>query len=255
MLERLERQFTKGKVLIPYMMVGFPDFNTSLSVFEILLQYGDILEVGYPFSDPVADGTTIQQAHQVALENGIGFKDVLKAVEILRNQFPTKGILVMSYYNPIFRIGLKKFVESFKKAGADGFIVPDLPPEESQPLKEITKANEMALIMLAAPTSTPKRLKLICEHTDVFTYYVSITGITGEREKLPIQELKEKISVYREICPKKIVVGFGISKPEQAREISKISDGIVIGSHFVRLAGTKNLSLLEKSIASIKSVL
>jgi tryptophan synthase alpha chain len=256
-MERIESVFkSQKKVLVSYMMVGYPDWESSLKAFEILIENGsDILEIGYPFSDPVADGSTIQVAHERALENGIRFKDVVKTIQHLREKYPYTPLVVMTYYNPIFKIGLEKFVSTFAQAGADGFIVPDLPPEESTPLKEITKKYNLALVMLAAPTSTPERLQLICSATDLFTYYVSVTGITGARDKLPIEELKEKISLYRELCPKKVVVGFGISKPQQAAQLAEFTDGVVVGSHFVKLAGHRDFETLARSVREIKQAL
>ena len=257
MSERLKEVFAKGeKLLVAYQMVGYPDFSDSLRSFEILLQNGaDILEIGYPFSDPVADGSTIQLAHEKALSNGIRFKDVLGAVRHLRELFPEKPLLVMTYYNPIFKIGLEKFVSSFAEAGADGFIVPDLPPEESAPLKKVVKKENLALVMLAAPTSTEERLKLICKTTDIFTYYVSVTGITGERDKLPLENLERKVKLYRSLCDKKVVVGFGISKPQQAAQVASLADGVVVGSHFVRLAGQREFEKLAQSVKALKKAL
>ena len=257
MSERLKEIFQKGeKLLVAYQMVGYPTLEDSIKSFETLLENGaDILELGYPFSDPVADGSTIQVAHEVALENGIRFRDVLNTAKLLREKFPEKPLIVMTYYNPVFKIGLDKFVSSFADAGVDGFIVPDLPPEESGKLKEVVKKYNLALIMLAAPTSTEKRLKLICETTDVFTYYVSVTGITGERDKLPIENLKKKLELYRSVCDKKVVVGFGISKPEHAAAIGKLADGIVVGSHFVKLAGKRDFETLAKNVSSLKKAL
>jgi tryptophan synthase alpha chain len=254
MSERLKETFESNKkVLVSYSMVGYPDYETSLRVFETLIENGsNIIEVGYPFSDPVADGSTIQVAHERALKNGIRFKDVVKAVSTLREKFPKTPLLVMTYYNPIFKIGLEKFVSAFAEAGADGFIVPDLSPEESGDLKGVVKKHNLALVMLATPTSTAERLKLICETTDVFTYYVSVTGITGARDKLPIEELKEKVSLYRSLCDKKVVVGFGISKKEHAKEIGKIADGIVVGSLFVKLAGERDLEGIASKVRELK---
>ena len=257
MSERLKGIFQKGeKLLVAYQMVGYPTLEDSVKSFETLLENGaDILELGYPFSDPVADGSTIQVAHEVALENGIRFRDVLNTAKLLREKFPEKPLIVMTYYNPIFKIGLDKFVSSFADAGVDGFIVPDLPPEESGELKKVVKKYNLALIMLAAPTSTEKRLKLICETTDVFTYYVSVTEITGERDKLPIENLKKKLELYRSVCDKKVVVGFGISKPEHAAAIGKLANGIVVGSHFVKLAGKRDFETLAKNVSSLKKAL
>ena len=254
MSERLSSTFGGNKkLLVSYMMVGYPDFETSLSAFETLIENGsDVIEVGYPFSDPVADGATIQVAHEKALENGIRFRDVLNAVFHLRERYPQTPLLLMTYYNPIFKIGLEKFVDAFAEAGIDGFIVPDLPPEESADLREVAHKYNLATVMLAAPTSTEERLRLICSHTDIFTYYVSVTGITGERDKLPLENLSKRLGLYRRVCDKKVVVGFGISKKEHARAVGRLADGIVVGSHFVKLAGKGDLEALAASVRSLK---
>ncbi|RTZ60723.1 MAG: tryptophan synthase subunit alpha [Gammaproteobacteria bacterium] len=254
MSERLKKTFLSGKkLLVSYAMVGYPDFESSLKTFELLIENGsDIIEIGYPFSDPVADGSTIQVAHEKALENGIGFKDVLQAVELLRSKYPEVPLIVMTYYNPIFKIGLEKFVTAFKSAGADGFIVPDLPPEESGELKKLAEENDLSLIMLAAPTSSERRLKLICQTTGEFTYFVSVTGITGERDTLPLENLKRKLQVYRKVCNKKVVVGFGISKKEHAKLIGSLADGIVVGSLFVKLSGRRDFEGLKKAVKELK---
>jgi len=256
-IERLSDPFSGGrKVLVSYMMVGYPDFETSIRAFEILIENGsDIVEVGYPFSDPVADGPTIQVAHERALENGIRFKDVLAAVGHLRRKYPDVPLLLMTYYNPIFKIGLESFIAAFAEAGIDGFIVPDLPPEESAELKANAQKYDLATVMLASPTSTPERLKKICNATDVFTYYVSVTGITGERDTLPLRKLKERMELYRSLCDKKVVVGFGISKSQQARAVGQLADGVVVGSHFVKLAGKRELEALGEAVGRLKAAL
>jgi tryptophan synthase alpha chain len=253
MSKRLEEAFLRTKPLIAYSMVGYPDLESSLKVFKTLVENGaDILEIGYPFSDPVADGPTIQLAHERALENGIRFKDVLEIVKTLRGLYPEVPLLVMTYYNPVFKIGLERFVPSFAEAGADGFIVPDLPPEESGELKEVVKKNGLSLVMLAAPTSTPQRLSLICQTTDVFTYYVSVTGITGERDKLPLENLKRRVELYRSVCDKRIAVGFGISKKEHAEAIGAFADGVVVGSLFVKLAAKRDFEALVSAVRELK---
>jgi len=254
MSKRLQKTFSRGeKLLIAYSMVGYPDFESSLEVFEKLIEGGsDILEIGYPFSDPVADGSTIQVAHEKALENGMRFKHVVQTVKTLRDRYADVPLLVMTYYNPIFKIGLEKFVSTFAEAGADGFIVPDLPPEESSELKEVVKKHDLALVMLAAPTSTPERLKLICKTTDVFTYYVSVKGITGEREELPLGELEERLKLYRSLCNKKVAVGFGISKKEHAKKVGQMADAVVVGSLFVKLAGKREFDAVKQAAEELK---
>ncbi len=254
---RLENFWKEGKkALVSYMMVGYPDYETSLEAFRVILREGtDILEIGFPFSDPVADGPTIQTAHEVALRNGIRSKHVFELSKRLREEFPEKPFLLMTYYNPIFRMGLENFCKSAKDSGIDGFIVPDLPPEEGIELKSICEGLGLSVVFLASPTSTEKRLKLICEKSDHMVYFVSLTGTTGAREELPIQRLKERLNLYRAVCKKPVVVGFGISKPEQAREIASFSDGVVVGSHFVKLAGNRNFEELSKSVSAIKQAI
>ncbi|MFN4012374.1 MAG: tryptophan synthase subunit alpha [Aquificaceae bacterium] len=246
----------KRKALVSYMMVGYPNYEGSLEAFRALLKGGtDILEIGFPFSDPVADGPTIQYAHEVALKSGIKSEHVFELSYTLRQEFPHQPFLLMTYYNPIFKIGHESFCKRAKDAGIDGFIVPDLPPEEGQELKKVCRAYGLSLVFLASPTSTEKRLKLICENSDHMVYFVSLTGTTGARESLPIERLRERIGIYRSLCNKPVVVGFGISKAEQAREIAQLADGVVVGSHFVKLAGEGKTKALEESAREIKSAL
>ena len=253
--EKFKELQAKGeKALVSYLMVGYPDYETSLKAFEKVLENGtDILEIGFPFSDPVADGPTIQVAHEIALKNGIRFHDVLNLAKSLRKNFEKVPFLLMTYYNPIFKIGLKKFCELSKESGIDGFIVPDLPPEETGELKEIMKEYELSLVPLGAPTSTRRRIQLICESADEMVYFVSITGTTGARDKLPYERIKSKIKEYRSICNKQVVVGFGVSKKEHSKRIGEFADGVVVGSALVRLAGQKRLNELGQLIKELKS--
>ncbi|WP_461829203.1 tryptophan synthase subunit alpha [Aquifex sp.] len=252
--ECFESLKSKGeRALVSYLMVGYPDYETSLKAFITVLENGtDILEIGFPFSDPVADGPTIQVAHEVALKNGTRFKDVLELSSTLRKDFPKQPFLLMTYYNPIFKIGLKRFCEEAKESGIDGFIVPDLPPEEAMELKETMKDYGLSFVPLASPTSTEKRLKLICESADEMVYFVSVTGTTGAREELPYERIRQKVSEYREFCNKPAVVGFGVSKRKHAEEISSFADGVVVGSALVKLAGKKDLKTLKDLILELK---
>ncbi len=255
--KKLEELRAKGeKALVSYMMVGYPDFETSMSVFRALLENGtDILEIGFPFSDPVADGPTIQVAHDTALKKGVKARDVFNLSLILREEFSHIPFLLMTYYNPIFRMGLDEFCKRAKESGIDGFIVPDLPPEEALPLKEATQRHGLSLVFLASPTSTPKRLSLICESGDDMVYFVSVTGTTGAREHLPLERLERDLGRYRELCDKPVVVGFGVSTPEQARAVARLSDGVVVGSALVKLAGERRLQELSEMVRSIKASL
>ncbi len=241
------------RALVSYLMVGYPDYETSLRAFEIVLENGtDILEIGFPFSDPVADGPTIQLAHEVALKRGIKSEHVFRITKTLRERYPHVPFLLMTYYNPIFRIGHDKFCELSKEHGIDGFIIPDLPPEECDPVKEVMKDYGLSLVLLASPTSTQKRLELICEKANEMVYFVSVTGTTGARTELPIENVKRKIEEYRKICNKPVVVGFGVSKKEHAQQISSFADGVVVGSLFVKLTAEGKLDELASKVRELK---
>ncbi|NPA32327.1 MAG: tryptophan synthase subunit alpha [Aquificae bacterium] len=258
---RLSETFRKlkeegKKALVSYLMVGYPDYETSLLALKKALSGGsDILEVGVPFSDPVADGPTIQLAHEVALRNRTKLRDVLRAVSELRQDFPDTPILLMTYYNPIFRKGLGEFCELIRESGADGLIVPDLPPEEAEPLKKELSRRGLSFVPLGAPTSTRERLSLICESADEMVYFVSVTGTTGARESLPYERIKRKVEEYRTLCDKPVVVGFGVSKPEHARRIGEFSDGVVVGSALVNLCAKKDVEGIEKLVRELKGAL
>ncbi len=241
------------RALVSYLMVGYPDYDSSLKAVEIALENGtDILELGFPFSDPVADGPTIQLAHEVALRNGIRSEHVFEASRRIKERFPEVPILLMTYYNPIFRIGHERFCELSRESGVSGFIVPDLPPEECGELKDEMRRHDLSLVLLASPTSTKERLKLICEKSDDMVYFVSITGTTGARTELPFEELENNISTYRECCDKPVVVGFGVSRGEHARRISGFADGVVVGSLLVKLTAERKFEELAGRVKELK---
>ncbi len=252
--EKLSELKARGeKALVSYLMAGYPDIDSSLKAFEIVLKNGtDILEIGFPFSDPVADGPTIQLAHKVALDKGVRSNHVFELSKRLRERFPDIPFLLMTYYNPIFRIGHRSFCALSKESGIDGFIVPDLPPEECEPLKRVMKDHGLSLILLASPTSTKRRLKLICERTDEMVYFVSVTGTTGARTDLPFEELREKVTEYRSVCDKTVVVGFGVSSGEHARRISEFADGVVVGSILVKLVSERRFGELARKVRELK---
>lgn len=238
----------KKITLISYMVVGYPDLKTSEKAFDILLDYSDMIEIGFPFSDPVADGPTIQEAHTIALQNHITHKDIFAISKSLKQRH-NKPLLLMTYFNPIYKIGIKNFVFQAKEAGIDGFIIPDLPAEESEELKYTLEDNAISLVMLLAPTSFKNnRVNNICRASTDFVYMVSVAGITGERNTLPLDKIKEYIAYYREACKKPIVVGFGISKKEHIEALKQSVDGVVIGSHFIKVLKEGGIELLEKEV-------
>jgi len=252
--EKFSQLARKGeKALLSYMMSGYPDPDSSLKAIRILLEEGtDILELGLPFSDPVADGPAIQKAHSVALEKGTGLRETLSISRELKKDFPDIPILLMTYLNPVFRTGYERFCQLAKESGVDGLIVPDLPAEESEELGEVLRTNGLSLVLLASPTTGRKRLSLICKMTHHMTYFVSVTGTTGARRELPFDEIEREIKIYREVCQKPVVVGFGVSSGEHSRRISEFADGVVVGSLFVRLAGERKYEELRHKVREIK---
>ncbi|WP_457600768.1 tryptophan synthase subunit alpha [Hydrogenivirga sp.] len=252
--EKFEELKVQGeKALVAYLMVGYPDYESSLRAIEIALENGvDILELGFPFSDPVADGPTIQLAHEVALRNGIRSEHVLETAKRIKERYPYVPILLMTYYNPIFRLGHERFCRLSQEHGVNGFIIPDLPPEECDELKEVMEKHRLSLVLLASPTSTERRLSLICEKSDEMVYFVSITGTTGARVELPFEELRANVERYREVCNKPVVVGFGISSGEHARRVSEFADGVVVGSLLVKLASERKFEELAQKVKELK---
>ncbi len=225
----------RQKALVTYFMAGFPTYEKSKEIFLKLAEGGsDIIEVGMPFSDPVADGSIIQMAHEIAIRNGTRFKDVLNITEYIKSNYPNIPLLIMTYYNPILRIGVDRFCKLSKDQGVDGFIVPDLPPEEASDLKGYTTKYGLSLVMLASPTSTRERLEKICGVTDDIVYLVSVTGTTGAREILPMENIKSKVREFREICSKPVVVGFGVSSKYHVKSICEFADGVVVGSLLIK---------------------
>lgn len=241
-IQRIQAQFqaykkTGGAAFMPYLPVGYPDFATSIDLIQTLAEAGaDLIEIGVPFSDPLADGPTIQAATQQALAQGVRPADCLEAVRILRQRGVTTPLLLMGYINPIFAYGLEQWVADADAAGADGFIVPDLPPDEAADMEAACQRHDMAMIYLVAPTSTPSRLSLAAAHSTGFLYLVSIAGITGARAALPphLAEFVERVRTHTDLP---LAVGFGISTPQQAAQVATIADGVIVGSALVKLAG------------------
>jgi tryptophan synthase alpha chain len=249
----IKEKFSKTKPLICYFMAGYPSIEDSFITAKTLIENGaDILEVGVPFSDPVADGPTIQVAHEKAVKDGITPLDVLNLVEKIKGNFPDIPLVLMTYYNPIYIFGDEKFCKLAKEKGVDGFIVPDLPPEEAKDFKEIANKFGLSTIFLLAPTSNEERIKLVSKFSDDFIYYVSLTGITGARETLPWEEVKSQINKIKSITDKPVAVGFGVSKKEHTQILSRFSDGVIVGSAVVKLQGKKEFEEMAKLVKSLK---
>ena len=222
------------KALIPYVTTGYPSIEATLKVVPLLSKYGcDIIELGIPFSDPLADGVTIQKASFSALENGVTPNICLDVARELNRTINTP-LVFMTYYNPIYNYNLNEFCKDCKKSGIKGLIVPDLPPDEGEELDKFTLDYDIDLIYLLSPTSTEERIKLVSEKSRGYIYLVSVTGVTGARSSLP-QDLNTFVYRVRQITNKPLCVGFGISTPEQAKEIAQIADGVIVGSRIIQL--------------------
>ena len=240
-MNRIENAFKNKPIFMPYFPLGYPDLDTSIDVIEALAKHGaNLIEVGLSFSDPLADGPVIQKATQVALEKGITVRKSLEAVKELRKRGVGIPLVLMGYYNPMLAYGLEKFVCDAIDAGADGFIVPDLPMEESEEfhiaLSGATRQGstvETPLIPMLAPTSSPERMEMIARNAKGFIYLVSVTGVTGERKSIS-EGLGELIRRVREHTSGPVCVGFGIGTAEQAKEVGKMADGVIVGTACVR---------------------
>jgi len=230
--------FSNSKTaLMPYFTIGYPDYGTSLDVIEACVEAGaDLMELGVPFSDPLADGPTIQHSTQIALGNGITVARCLEAVTELRSRGVVIPLILMGYVNPILAYGMEKFVTDAARAGVNGFIIPDLPPEEAGELEEYCQQHDLDLIFLLSPNSSNNRIGLVTEKSSGFVYLVSVTGITGERNKLPV-ELSDFVDRVRAQTGKPLAVGFGISTPEQTATVGKIADGVIVGSALIKAVG------------------
>lgn len=237
-VERVTDVFrSNGTAFMPYMVLGYPTPESSLVVAQTLIAAGaDLLELGVPFSDPLADGPTIQAATQRALENGITLSKCLSMVEELRKRGLETPTLLMSYVNPILAYGIQRFVADSAVVGVDGFIVPDLPPEEAGELEAACRERDLALVYLLAPTSPLERIALVAEKSQGFIYLVSLTGVTGARDVLPVG-LTDFVGRVRAVTRKPLAVGFGIGSGEQARAVAQIADGVIVGSALVQRAG------------------
>jgi tryptophan synthase alpha chain len=249
----------RERALVAYFTAGDPSLAiTRKLVVEAARRGADVIELGIPFSDPLADGPVIQRATQRALAAGVTLPRVLELVREMRGEV-SAPLVFLTYYNPILAFGLKAFCRTSVEAGIDGVIVADLPPEESGPLRAEAVAAGLDLIHLVAPTSTPERMRRIARASEGFVYMVSLTGVTGERAVLA-PELTQQLRALRAITTKPVCVGFGIGTPEQAALVGQLADGVIVGSAIVRLveqhgASAELLTRVGDFIAGLKAPL
>jgi tryptophan synthase alpha chain len=245
-VSRIDPVFRKLKnrraAFIPFVVAGDPDLKTTEALILKMGECGaDIIELGVPFSDPLADGPIIQTGSQRALKNGVNLKEIFRMAERLKGI--STPLVLMTYFNPVFQHGLKSFAEDCRRSGIDGVIIPDLPPEEAGRWIQEAKPFKLDTIFLLAPTSPPDRVKLASRYSRGFLYYVSITGVTGVRGNLP-DGLETAIGEIRKCSQKPVAVGFGISTPDQVKEAGRIADGVIVGSAIVKMIG-ENLNSPE----------
>lgn len=229
--EELKRRGSKA--FIPFITAGDPDLEVSIELIPVLEEAGShIVELGIPFSDPLADGPTIQRSSERALHHGYRMADYLEAVRRVRERTAIP-LMLFSYFNPILQYGLDRLAREARAAGVDGILVTDLTPEEGGEYSATMEAHSLDAIFLAAPTSGPERLRKIAAMSRGFIYLVSRTGVTGAREELSVS-IRPTLERVRRETGLPVAVGFGISRPEQVREVWRIADGAVVGSAIVR---------------------
>jgi tryptophan synthase alpha chain len=237
-MSRIDRTFQELKkrdqaALIPFVMTGDPDLDVTESLIREMVRCGaNIIELGLPFSDPFLDGPTLQAASQRALQKGVGMKEVFHVAKRLREtDIP---LVIMTYFNPVSRYGLKTFVRECRESDISGVIVPDLPPEETAVWVKEARSADLDTIFLTVPNSPPERIRLVSRLSRGFIYHVSVRGVSGVRKELP-DGLKRDVLRVKEHSNRPVAVGFGISTPEQAKEVSRFADGVIVGSAIVKI--------------------
>ncbi len=256
-MSKIISAFKEGhKALIAYITVGYPDIKATVEIGQALAESGaDIIELGIPFSDPLADGATIQKASYQALQQGTTPEICIDTAAAIRRKIKTP-LVFMTYYNPVLNYGPALFCLSCKRAGVNGLIVPDLPPEEGSELEEMTKKHDIDMIYMLAPTSTDARIVEAGKRSRGFIYLVSLTGVTGARDVISpeLESFVKKVRQKAQVQP--LCVGFGISTTEQARRIATIADGVIVGSRLIQLVEEDaSLKSLKDFVAGMRRVL
>ncbi len=260
MKERIEKTFKRLReknesALITFLTVGDPDLNTSLKIIRELPEMGaDIIELGMPFSDPMADGPVIQRSYNRSLEKGIRIIDVFKVVEAFRKKNSSTPLILMGYYNPIFKYGVEKFIVDAKRKGLDGVLIVDFPPEADSEVEAKFFNLGLDFIRLATPTTKTDRFKKILNKTSGFLYYVSITGITGAKID-DLIDIEKNYKKLKRLSKLPFVIGFGINSPKKAKQMAKYADGVVVGSVLVKEVekNLKNNNKIHKNILKLVS--
>lgn len=251
-MNRIRERFASGKLLIPYLMGGWPDTAVCTQVFRAFVDLGcPIVEIGIPYSDPLADGPTIQRVSETALAAGVNTDKVLQMIAEACANIDVSPVL-MVYYNLIYRYGLKRFAAAARQAGVEGVIIPDLTVEESDDWLDAAREVDLETIFLVAPTSSEERLAKIAAKAGGFIYAVSLTGVTGARAALPTH-LKDFVGRVKQKTGLPVAVGFGISTPIQAGEVAGFADGVIVGSAIIDLIETTDAGTLVESVTEFGS--
>lgn len=254
-----EAKRKKRKIFCTFLTLGYPSLRITEKLIEGMVARGvDAVELGFPFSDPLADGPTIQFSSEEALKGGVEIEDALRTVKNLRKRGVEIPLLFFSYLNPIYHYGITQFPKHLKEAGFDGLVVPDCPPEEDKELWEACERWGIVPIFLVAPTTTPERARKIFARSKGFVYYVSVRGVTGARGSFPA-DFSANLKKLRQFSLKPILVGFGVSSPDQVKRICRLSDGVIVGSaiiHRIRQAQGRLqpvLSFIEALIRPLRN--
>lgn len=242
------------KVLTLYLTAGYPTLKDTVSLILRSVEEGaDIIELGVPFSDPIADGPVIQKTSAIALSNGINLKEIFEVVEKIKENLNVP-ILLMGYYNPFLKYGEKKLFADAYSSGVDGFIIPDLPPEEGREFYLKCIELDFATVLFLSPLTPPDRISLINELTSGFVYFISMTGITGSKIK-SIKNVSAKAKGFRKYLSHPLLIGFGISTPREAKELCKGSDGVIVGSAFLKRVEEEGIESAVRLVGDIKKSL
>ncbi len=237
--------------IIPYLTAGYPSPESYLQIAKNLLRHADMMEVGIPFSDPLGDGPTIQKAGEKALQNGMNFAKTLSLIRELRQE-TDKPLLVMTYINPVISVGPQDFFGALAKAGVNGVILPDLPPDQDAALVSEARSTGLDTVFLIAPTSNDERIRTVTSYTSGFIYLVSVTGVTGARRRLP--DLSGLVAAIRRVSDLPVAIGFGVSSAETAAQAARQADGVVVGSALLKeiARGGDPEALLEEIATAAK---
>ncbi len=254
--ERFEELGRQGRTaLMPYLTIGYPARDSALELVPAIAEAGaDLVELGVPFSDPLADGATIQGSSQRALENGMTLALCLDQAAALRARGVTIPFVLMGYYNPILQMSIERLARRAAAAGIDGAIVPDLPPEESTELQAALQRHGIDLIFLLAPTTDDARVRAVAARASGYLYLVSLVGVTGARDRLPA-ELESFVARVRALSDLPLAVGFGIATPAHAARVARIADGVIVGSALIRAIGSADdpVAAARAFVASLRA--